>query len=439
MLTRFLPGTVAVVAALTMPEFSVGAGDVAEGGRFDDPPEPAVKPAQGRVKIGQAPVKPQLAGVRYAAMLDLDLSNAATLALPAAMANLPAGNRSEPEPVAAASAPLGEAVTPTFVPPPPALATTPLAEQDKDRVDVFAPASMPAPPVATMSKMVEAVPVIVPAILPAVEDAPSLPQAESAGAAALPAPVMSAAPGPAPLSATKSSAAEPPALAAALPVRATQVPPAARGMIDQVTPARIAAAQALKTFAEPLAMSAPAARPASVAPLTASTAVAAPTARAPISAPAASAPAPAKAVAIAVSRPASPAITAPPASKPATPAITAQLTTRVDGKAAGAVDFQQTSGGLKVRLGSIVEVLADRYDASQLDRIRNSAAGNQYLSLAELQAQGVPISYDPVYDEFNVGLTDTRPKAARKVNMDQISTPERGLDTTGMAQVPRPR
>ena len=54
-----------------------------------------------------------------------------------------------------------------------------------------------------------------------------------------------------------------------------------------------------------------------------------------------------------------------------------------------------------------------------------------------LQAQGVPISYDPVYDEFNVGLTDTRPKAARKVHMDQISAPERGIGATGMDQVRR--
>lgn len=137
-------------------------------------------------------------------------------------------------------------------------------------------------------------------------------------------------------------------------------------------------------------------------------------------------------------KPVNPALAAPPASsKPVQLDSTSRLLTRVDGKTAGAVDFQQTPTGLKVRLGSIVEVLADRYDAAQLARIRTSSAGNAYLSLAELQAQGVPISYDPVYDEFNVGLTDTRPKAARKVHMDQISTPERGLGATGMDQVRR--
>ncbi len=117
--------------------------------------------------------------------------------------------------------------------------------------------------------------------------------------------------------------------------------------------------------------------------------------------------------------------------------IKSQLTTRVDGKAAGQVDFQQTTTGLSVRLGSIVSVLADRYDPGEIARITTSAASNAYIPLAELQAQGIPISYDPVYDEFNIGRTDTRPKAARKVHIDQISTPERGLGTAAIDQVRR--
>lgn len=117
--------------------------------------------------------------------------------------------------------------------------------------------------------------------------------------------------------------------------------------------------------------------------------------------------------------------------------VKSQLTTRVDGKMAGKVDFQQTATGLAVRLGSIVELLGDRYDAAQIARIRASAAGNMYMPLAQLQAQGIPISYDPVYDEFNVGLVDTRPKAARKVHMDQITAPERGVVSTAIDQVRR--
>jgi hypothetical protein len=117
--------------------------------------------------------------------------------------------------------------------------------------------------------------------------------------------------------------------------------------------------------------------------------------------------------------------------------IQSQLLTRVDGKAVGTVDFQQTTTGLAVRLGSIVDLLADRYDPSEIARIKASAASSLYVPLADLQAQGIPISYDPVYDEFNVGQTDTRPTAARKVHMDQISTPERGLGTAVIDQVRR--
>ena len=114
-----------------------------------------------------------------------------------------------------------------------------------------------------------------------------------------------------------------------------------------------------------------------------------------------------------------------------------QLVTRVDGKAAGKLDFQQAATGLLVRVGSIVELLGDRFEPAQLAWIKASAASDAYLPLAALQAQGIPISYDPVYDEFNVGLTDTRPKAARKAHMDQISAPERGLGSTAIEQVRR--
>lgn len=117
--------------------------------------------------------------------------------------------------------------------------------------------------------------------------------------------------------------------------------------------------------------------------------------------------------------------------------VKSQLLTRIDGKSAGTIDFRQTDTGLQVRLGSIVDLLGDRYDAAQIARIRASSASNAYLSLAQLQAQGIPISYDPVYDEFNVGSVDTRPKARLKVHMDQISTPERGQGSTAMEQVRR--
>lgn len=190
-------------------------------------------------------------------------------------------------------------------------------------------------------------------------------------------------------------------------------------MIEQVTPARIAAARIAPARAALPPAAAPSASPSAVP--------------APMVAPAKPAPAPA-ALAAALPKPA-PASAAP--SHVEAPGFSARLLTRVDGRATGEVDFQQTPAGLKVRLGSVAEVLAQRLPESELARIRGSASGNAWLSLAELQAQGIPISYDPVYDEFNIGREDTRPRAARKVHIDQISTPERGAGAGTMDQIRR--
>lgn len=113
---------------------------------------------------------------------------------------------------------------------------------------------------------------------------------------------------------------------------------------------------------------------------------------------------------------AAPALAAAPPAAIAPPVtdlqFTSSLDTRVDGRTMGQVDFQQSPAGLKIRLGSVAEVLADRLPADELARIRNSSSGNAWLSLAELQAQGIPISFDPAYDEFNIGHEENGPGAA---------------------------
>ncbi len=75
MLGRLVPGGAIMVAALAVPEFSVGAGDRARGERSPDPLEPAVAKAN-RVRTAGAASTAQvdaarLAGVRYAPILDL--------------------------------------------------------------------------------------------------------------------------------------------------------------------------------------------------------------------------------------------------------------------------------------------------------------------------------------------------------------------------------
>ena len=133
---------------------------------------------------------------------------------------------------------------------------------------------------------------------------------------------------------------------------------------------------------------------------------------------------------------------APSASSPgsemaAAPVDAAQMIARIDGKVAGKIDFQQTATGLSVRLGSIVEVLHADYTSEERARIAGSAASQSFLPLAELQAQGIPIRYDPVYDEFVLGPNDTRPTAAHKVHIDQISTPLRGATSRVAGEIKR--
>ncbi|MEM8724830.1 MAG: hypothetical protein AAGE86_04820 [Pseudomonadota bacterium] len=115
--------------------------------------------------------------------------------------------------------------------------------------------------------------------------------------------------------------------------------------------------------------------------------------------------------------------------------IQSQLVTRIDGQVAGELDFQQTNNALAVRLGSIVELLRDRYDMSEFERITASSASDMFVSMGQLRDAGIPITYDPVYDEFNVGTRDHRPSAAHKVQIDQIGSPHRSTERSGIDQI----
>lgn len=448
-LTRVLPGGVMVAAALTVPEFSVGAGDMGRGPAPLDPPEPAAKPDPAmakRVVTSTAPTHPKLAGVRYAPIIDLGTEKAratsgARVEAPPPGLGAKANPRHEagparddfdaafadlaaPAPSARLTAPAGNA---------PVIAAAPASVPSAAPAELVAAPEAPMPPAAAERDAAGFA-----SLLPEEQAALRAPAGTGAALATpsniQPAPVAAAAPVPA----SAPAAAAPASLTAAPTAPA---PPAGRGAMEQLTPARIAAAKASAAPAAPprtasRAITAPAPPKAAAA--------ATPGARAPVAVPAAAKPAPVPApapVAAAVAVPRQPAATSAPASAGAQRIadldFRSRLLTRVDGRAKGQVDFQQTPAGLKVRLGSVAEVLADRIAPADLARIRNSSSGNAWLSLAELQAQGIPISYDPVYDEFNIGRDDTRPKAARKVHMDQISAPERSAGAATMDQIRR--
>lgn len=114
--------------------------------------------------------------------------------------------------------------------------------------------------------------------------------------------------------------------------------------------------------------------------------------------------------------------------------IQSRLITRIDGEVAGKLEFKQTNQSLAVRLGSIVELLRDRYDVSEFERISSSAASDVFVTMAQLRDAGIPITYDPVYDEFNVGTRDHRPANAHKVQIDQIGSADLGVGRSAIDQ-----
>ncbi len=114
-----------------------------------------------------------------------------------------------------------------------------------------------------------------------------------------------------------------------------------------------------------------------------------------------------------------------------------QLDARVNGVLTGSVDFHQLNGTIAIRLGSVVDMLHDRFDASELDRISGAGALDSFVTLAQLQSAGIPIQYDPVYDEVEFGVDYDDAPNASKVQVEQIGSPSRGTDRTLMDQIPR--
>jgi len=430
-LVRILPGSVVVFAAFTLPELSAGAGDGGGNARLMDPAEPVPAKALRPIKPGLAVVKPELTGVRYAAILDLGLEPPQADALVRPVATFVPGDA----PVRAAAQVSFDPASASVNPAPARLAAPSYDMASASTAALLPPVEIvSAPP--SFSGTMEA-PVLIATAPQDSFEAPWLPLAQLPQAALAPweptVPPTSAS-----VPATSVIARSVPTAAA--PAPASALAPAGRAVVEPFVPAGTTAAAA--AVAE-TTVTAPGVRPpvrAAVPPSASSPTIrpAATSSRASARAMPAPAPAPLTTTLAVVAKPAPP-LTASAASKPVLADFAGQMSTRIDGMSAGTMDFQQTSAGLKVRLGAVAEVLGDRLDAAMRARIRASNAGNAYLSLAELQGQGIPISYDPVYDEFNIGLADTRPRAARKVHMDQISAPERGAGSVTIGQVPRGR
>jgi hypothetical protein len=114
-----------------------------------------------------------------------------------------------------------------------------------------------------------------------------------------------------------------------------------------------------------------------------------------------------------------------------------QLGARINGVLTGNVDFRQLDGSIAVRLSSVVELLRDRYTSETFDRMSRSAASNAFVSIAQLQAAGIQINYDPAYDELSFGIDYNDAANAGKVQVEQIGMPSMGSSRALIDQIPR--
>lgn len=74
----------------------------------------------------------------------------------------------------------------------------------------------------------------------------------------------------------------------------------------------------------------------------------------------------------------------------------------VDGKHAGELEFLDSDRLISVRLGSLLELVSDRFEPAEYQRLAASPAAQEFIPVDDLSAAGLEISYDPVYDEFNL-------------------------------------
>lgn len=114
-----------------------------------------------------------------------------------------------------------------------------------------------------------------------------------------------------------------------------------------------------------------------------------------------------------------------------------RLGARVNGVLTGSVEFRQLDGTIAIRLGSVLDMLRDRYSADQFERLSSSQSASSYVTLAQLQAAGIPISYNPAYDEVEFGIDYQDAPQAGKVQVEQIGAPTAIGESVMIDQIPR--
>ena len=80
-----------------------------------------------------------------------------------------------------------------------------------------------------------------------------------------------------------------------------------------------------------------------------------------------------------------------------------EMTVRIGDEAIGKVAFRTSeSGSIDVQLSGLLDLVADRLPADEFTRLRNSQAADSFVGAEQLQAVGLTLRYDPVYDELRL-------------------------------------
>ena len=114
-----------------------------------------------------------------------------------------------------------------------------------------------------------------------------------------------------------------------------------------------------------------------------------------------------------------------------------RLAARVNGVRTGSLEIVQQDRTIAVRLGSVLDVLHGRYDAEAYERLRGSRSAEAFVSIEDLRSFGIPIRYDPIYDEVEFGIDYHDAPAAGKVQVEQIGAPSSPSRSVTIDQIGR--
>lgn len=80
-----------------------------------------------------------------------------------------------------------------------------------------------------------------------------------------------------------------------------------------------------------------------------------------------------------------------------------QMMVRIGDSGLGEVAFRTSEvNTVEVQLAGLLDLLVERFDSSEFERLRNSTAADNFVGFDQLRALGLNLRYDPVYDELRI-------------------------------------